>query len=188
MELVQNALDCEIPIRELIIRALPNLFRSALVEQLVYAEVSLEFKVRPVIQRISECVRDGARPRQEFLIRVCIASAVPLRHTVSAHGAPLVVIALEPNLCEIAKAMVISDVLRGKMAVIIEDRLFGRKLPVKATRRFGSEKKVFGDEFHKCDPSPSRLSRRAGFRAELTSSCCPPYPNACRARYCFVPL
>ena len=108
---------------ELFIGGIPDFFRTALVEQFVDSEVPFQFKVSPVIERIAQRVRNRPSPGKEFLVRLCIARAVAFRHAVGAHGAPLVVVALEPNLRKIAEAMIVGDLLRGEMAVIVENRL-----------------------------------------------------------------
>jgi hypothetical protein len=42
--------------------------------------------------------------QQEFLVHIGIAGAIPFGNAMSAHGAPLVVIALQPDLEPIGKA------------------------------------------------------------------------------------
>ena len=115
---------------QLIVRSLPHIFRAALIKQLIYAEISLQLKMCPVIQRIAQRVRHGSRPGQELFVRLRSAGAVAFRHTVGAHRPPFVVITLKPNFGEIAKTMVVRNVLGGKVAVIVEDRLIGRVIAV----------------------------------------------------------
>ena len=104
--------------------------------------------MRPVIERIAQRVRDGARPGQKFVARISGAGDVSFRHAVRAHRAPFVVVAFEPRLEKIVEAAIGGDVGGRKMRVIIEDR-FGRGVSViEAARRFGLEKKVVVDEGH----------------------------------------
>jgi hypothetical protein len=57
-------------------------------------------------------------------------------------------VALQPDLEEVAEPAVGGDVLRRKMTVVVQNRLGGRKLVIKATRRGGGQEKVFVDERH----------------------------------------
>src|SRR5262249_45064763 len=147
-ELLQDPLHGQIYLRELFVRAIPDLFRGVLVEQLVNAEVTLQLQVRPVIQRITKCVRDGPCPRQEFFVWVRTSGAVPFRDTVGAHCAPLIVITFKPYFSEIAEAMIVGNLLRRKMAVIIKDGLIRCVFAKKVAGGFCSEKKIFRDESH----------------------------------------
>ena len=52
-----------------LIGAVPNGFGGLFVEQSVDIEVALKFEMSPMIERIAQGVRNGARPRQEFLFR-----------------------------------------------------------------------------------------------------------------------
>ena len=77
----------------------------------------------PVIERIAQGVRDRAGPGQEFLVGIGVAGAVALVDAVGAHGAPLVVVALQPDLGEVAELPVLRDVRGGQVAVVVENRL-----------------------------------------------------------------
>jgi hypothetical protein len=81
-----------------------------------------------MVQRITQGVWYGLGPSQKLLEGIGITSAEVLRYTIGAHCPPLVVVALKPNLSQISKTTVLGQVFRGKMAVIVEDRLPGRVL------------------------------------------------------------
>src|ERR1700722_5349095 len=104
--------------------------------------------MRPVIQRIAQSVRDGLRPCEKPVKGIGIAGAVALCHSIGSHGSPLVVIAFEPDLVEIAELPVIRNVLRGKMAVVIKDRLHGRILVIEEAGELALQYKIFSDESH----------------------------------------
>ena len=127
----------------------PDRGRAALVEQLVDAEVALQFEVRPVVQRIAQRVRHRASPRHEFLERRGIAGTVALGHAVGPHGAPLVMVAFEPDLEQVVEAPVLGDVLRRKMAMIVDDRLRLGVLVIQPLGSFRVQQKIFVDEYRR---------------------------------------
>src|SRR5208282_3372377 len=90
-------------------------------------KIALQFEMGPVVERIAEAVRDRGGPSEEFIIGRSIAGTKGFGDTVGAHGAPFVVIALEPNLEEVAKPPIGGDVRRGEMRVEIKDGLTGGK-------------------------------------------------------------
>jgi hypothetical protein len=97
----------------------PDLGRALAIEQDVDAEIALQLQVGPVIQRIAQRVGHGFRPGLEFLHGLRVAGAKALGHAVRPHRAPLVVVAAQPDLGEIGKAMIRSDQRRREVAVII---------------------------------------------------------------------
>src|SRR5262245_26260568 len=100
VEPAQDAVCAERRIGQARDRALPDRRRRLLVQQIVDAEVANELEMRPVIERIAQRRRYGARPGDEFLVRARIAGAVAFGYAVGAHRAPLVVVAFEPDLEE----------------------------------------------------------------------------------------
>src|SRR5208283_6105864 len=75
----------------------------------------------PMVERIAEAMGDGGSPGKEFVVRGSVSSAKGFGDTVGAHGAPLVVIAFEPDLEEVAELAIGGDVRGGKMRMEIED-------------------------------------------------------------------
>src|ERR1700723_473654 len=102
--------------------------------------------MRPVIQRIAQSVRNSLRPCEKLVVRIGFAGAVALCDAVGSHGPPLVVIAFEPDLVKVAELPVIRNVLRGKMAMVIKDRLRGRILAIEAAGEIALPKKNVRDE------------------------------------------
>ena len=122
------------------------------VQQFVDAEVALQFEVRPVIERISQRVRDGARPGQKFVAWIGGAGDVSFGNAVRAHRAPFVVVAFEPRFEKIVEAAIGGDVGGRKMRVIVEDRLGCGVGVVEAARGFGVQEEVVVDEGHHGSP------------------------------------
>src|SRR5688500_6587969 len=85
--------------------------RSALrTEQAVtHTEGIFQLQVGPVPERIAQRVRHRAGPRFELLPSARLAGDEPLGHAVGPHGAPLVVVAVEPELADAGEAMVLGD-------------------------------------------------------------------------------
>jgi hypothetical protein len=79
--------------------------------------------MRPVIERIAQRVRHGGGPGLKLCERLGVAGAELFRHAVGAHRAPLVVIALEPDLEQVAELAVLGDVARREVIVVIQNRL-----------------------------------------------------------------
>ncbi len=109
----------------------------------------------PVIERVPEALRHRGCPRRELVVRFGVARAAALRHTVGAHGPPLVVIALQPDFEQVGEAAILGDVARRQVAVIVQDRLICRVVPVKPSRRFGLEEKIVVNERHRYVSSAS---------------------------------
>src|SRR5262245_58791231 len=127
----------------------------------------------PVIERIAQRVGDGARPRQELLVGVGVSGAKALFDAVGAHGPPFIVVARQPNLEQIGELPVGGDVLRRKMAVIIEDGFLRGVFMVQAACGFCSQQEIVMDEGHDLIISPwdRPSSCEAAITPALRSSC-----------------
>ena len=148
VERPQDAMGGQLIRAQPLVGRLPDRRRRLLVEQIVDAEVTLQLQVCPVIQRIAQAARHGRRPGEELLIGRRVAGAEALGHAVGAHGAPLVVIALEPDLEQVVEAPVAGHVGRRQVAVVVENRLPRRMLVIEPARRGAVEQEVVGDERH----------------------------------------
>jgi hypothetical protein len=93
---------------------------GGLVQEFRDTEVAREFEMCPVVERIAERVRDGARPCDEFVVRRGAAGAVFFIHAVAAHRAPFVMVAFEPDFKEVTELAVGGDILGRDVAVVIE--------------------------------------------------------------------
>jgi hypothetical protein len=126
-----------------------NALACSLVQQFVDSEIAFQFQVRPVIQRIAQRGRHGARPGEVFLVRKSVAGALAFRHPVGPHGAPFVVIAFQPDLEKILEAPVFRHILGRQMAMIIQNRLVLGELVIQPPRGLGVEQEIFVDKRHR---------------------------------------
>src|SRR5215472_17349244 len=104
--------------------------------------------MNPVIQRVSQRVGNRLSPGQKLLIRLDVARAEAFGNTVCPHGAPFVVVALQPDFEQIAEPAVFGQIFGGKMAVIVEYRLRCRILLVEVARSLTLLKKMFRYKSH----------------------------------------
>ncbi len=126
-ELADKGLSAELLGRELGVALLENLPCGGRAEELVNPEHPAEFEVSPVVERVAHRVRHGLRPLLESLPGAVLpAGEIVLRHAVGPHRPPLVVVSVvpvdEPELRDVAELDVLRDLLRHKMAVIVDDR------------------------------------------------------------------
>jgi len=75
------------------VAGLPDHRRGLLAERQVDAEITLQFEVSPVVQRIADEFGHGTRPGQEGSVVGRMPGDILFHHAVGAHGAPLVVVA-----------------------------------------------------------------------------------------------
>ena len=148
VELVQNSVGVERGLCQRGVGLFPDARRALLVEQFVDPEVAFEFQMGPLVERIAQGVRHGASPCEELVVVRRVAGAEALFDAVGPHGAPLVVVALEPDLKQVGKAAVGGNVVGRKMAVVVEDRLSLGVLVEQTLRGFGVQQKIFVDERH----------------------------------------
>ena len=76
----------------------------------------------PVIQGIADELGHGLGPGLELLAVAAVAGHILLIHAVGAHLTPLIVIAAQPNLCDIVELAVLINLLGIDMAVVIQNR------------------------------------------------------------------
>ena len=93
------------------------------IQQFVDAEVSFQLQVGPVVEGIAQGLRHGARPGQEFLFGGHGAGAILFADAVGPHGAPLVVVALQPDLEKVLKTAVFGHFAGRQMAMVVQNRL-----------------------------------------------------------------
>ena len=74
--------------------------------------------MRPVIKRVSDCMRNGVSIVEELLIVVSLTLVI----AVSAHLSPLIVVAVKPCACDAGLTLVPCDLRGNQMAVVVEDR------------------------------------------------------------------
>ena len=124
----------------------------------------LQFEVRPVIERIAERFGNGPGPLLELLPVRGVASDVALGDAGGTHRAPLVVIAVEPDLRKVLEATVRGDLLRGKVGMIVDDRQVAGVLVIQLNGAIVLEEEVLRDEdvAHGSSPDATRNCKRQG--------------------------
>ena len=101
----------------------------------------------PVIQRISDQIRNDLRPRLELFIRRRASCDLFFRYAPRTFCAPFVMVAAEPQLREIIEFFVFVDFLGTQMVVIVDNRHLFHMLVIQLFRRIGSEQKIVIHEF-----------------------------------------
>ena len=149
LEFLQYALRGQFGGGQFFVRLFPDFAGGFFVEQIGDAEITLQFQMRPVIERVAERVRHGGRPGLELVKWTGAARAKTFRDAVGPHGAPFVVIAFEPDFKQILELAVRRDVARRNVAMVVKNRLGLGVLMVKFAGRFGAQQKIFVDEGHK---------------------------------------
>jgi len=102
----------------------------------------------PVIERVAQAFGHGLSPALELLAVIGIAGAVTLVDPVAAHRTPLVVVALEPDLGEVAETPILGDHVGRQMAVVVDDRLRRGVLVIELAGQIGLEQEIRVDEGH----------------------------------------
>ena len=74
-----------------------------------------------MVERIAQGCRHGASPGKKLFVRVRVAGAEAFVNSVGPHGAPFVVIALQPDLEEIIETTVRGDIRRREMRMVIQN-------------------------------------------------------------------
>src|SRR5690606_40439294 len=90
-------------------------------QQRIHTKVSLQFKVRPVIERIAHGVRNGESPLPEFLFVAGASGNIFFIDAEGAHCTPLVMIASQPDAGEVFKLPVIGYFVGRQMAMRSEE-------------------------------------------------------------------
>jgi hypothetical protein len=108
----QNAVDAELGLGELARWPFPDGGGAFLVDQVVDAEVAQKLEMAPMVERIAQRVGNGADEGLVFFLVAGVARAEALRDAVGPHGAPFVVVARQPDVVEIAEAIILRDLLR----------------------------------------------------------------------------
>ena len=122
LEFPQDPLRGEVSFLQRGVRALPYPAGVVFIQQLPNPEVSFQLEVGPKIERVAQCVRHGTGPRQKLLIGRSIAGAVILGHSIGAHQSPFVVVAFQPDLPQIAEAVVGGDICGRQMRMVVQDQ------------------------------------------------------------------
>src|SRR5262249_33917139 len=130
-ELAQNSLRGQI-LGQRSVGALPNGRSRLLIEKVVDAEISLQFQMRPVVERIAQGVGNGSGPGQKLIVMRGLSGDISFGDSVGPHGAPFVMVALEPDFVEIGKTAILGDVFGAKMTVVVDNGLRPSALMIKS--------------------------------------------------------
>jgi hypothetical protein len=148
VELAQDAARGELRFGEAFVCGVPDFFCGGLFEEVFDSEVAAEFEVRPDVERIAERLRDGRRPRLEFLERRRVAGDVFFGNAGGAHRPPFVVVALEPDFVEVGEAAVFGDILGRQVAVVVNDALGRGDVVIERLRERRGEEEVLVEKSH----------------------------------------
>src|SRR4029079_10618601 len=83
-----------------------------------------------------------------FCEGIGVAGAEFFSHAVGTHRAPFVVVAFKPDFKEVVEPAIFRDVLRRKMAMVVQDRLVFRVGVIQPSGGAGAQEEIFVDEFH----------------------------------------
>ena len=147
-EFFQDAVRREPGRAQALVGMFPDAGGGGLVEGFVDAEVALQFQVGPVVERIAQREGHGGRPSTEFLLGIGVARDEAFVDAVGPHGAPFVVVALQPDFVQVAELPVARDVAGREVAMVVEDRLRRGEGMVETARGGGVKQEIVVDEVH----------------------------------------
>ncbi|MNE29065.1 hypothetical protein D3C80_1225330 [compost metagenome] len=113
VHLFHDAACGEIILRQQIATLVPDFIGSGWRQQFAGdTEWTSQFQMRPVIQRVTDGVWHGCRPRIKLLAVSRITGTQALSHTVGAHRTPFVVVTLQPDVIQVFEAIIFGNLLR----------------------------------------------------------------------------
>ena len=143
----EQPLRRELRLRQPAVAVFVDLLGGVRPEQLArHAERELQLQVRPVVERVAQGLRHRRRPRRELVPVGRVAGDVALGHARRPHRAPLVVVALQPDLGDRPPLVVVGDLMRRQVAVVVDDRLRPRVLLVEIDRDLAVEEEIVVEE------------------------------------------
>ena len=120
----------------------PDLVAVCLADLKLAIKISLKLKMAPMINGVTDQLgHDRAKCLESVIIRG-IARDVLLVHAARAHGSPLIVVAVQPHLCDVGIALILGDLLGGKVTVIVNDGERFRVVMVKHLRGLRGKKEI----------------------------------------------
>ena len=132
--------------RELRISLLPNFLRRTRIDRGLETEVTLQLKMRPMIQRIAQGVWHGRTPSLMLFPRRGVTRTKALGHAICPQRPPFIVISPEPDFAEISKLMVVGNLRRRQVTVVIVNRFSGGVGVIQCARRIRLQEKVVVNE------------------------------------------
>ena len=124
----------------------------------------------PMVEGVAQQVGHDAREGVELLPVGRVPGTKALSNAVRAHLAPLVVVAVEPDLGDVLPVGVPRDLRRRQVGMKIDNRQLGREVEVETSRLFALEQESFVDQpAHRAislaPASASRVCRVVSHRA-----------------------
>ena len=95
--------------------------------------------MRPVVQGIPDKAGNRVRPREKFIVRLCVSGDKLFADAVGAHRPPFIMIAAQPHRGQIGKAAVFGNFLRYQMTMVIKNRFPCRRLMVEFLRCYSGK-------------------------------------------------
>ena len=94
------------------------------------------------MQRVADRKADGLRPFLELLPVGSIPGDEPFLLARRAHQPPLVMVAAQPDLCDVFKLPILVNLAGIQMAMVVNDRLFFGVLVVEMFCGLGVQEKI----------------------------------------------
>ena len=125
-----------------LVSEVPHFVSGLGAQRAMIAKEALQFQMRPVVQRIADCLADNFRPLAELLVVARAAGNVVFIHARAAHQAPLVVVAAQPDLRDVLEALVFPNFLGADVAVVVDDGAGRGIVVVELARRLGVQQEI----------------------------------------------
>lgn len=134
-------------------------------QQEVDAESAPKLEMGPIVEGIAKSVRDGGCPSIEFLTISGVSGDVAFGDAIGSHCPPLIMVVPEPDIGGILPTMVFANLARGKVSVVVENRLLRCGLMVEMTRRLASEEKILIEIIGHCSSEDDKSSGKTQGKA-----------------------
>ncbi|MNZ91079.1 hypothetical protein D3C78_1100530 [compost metagenome] len=113
VHLLHDAACGEIVLRQQIATLVPDFVGSGWRQQFAGdTEWTTQLQMCPVIQRVTDGMRHGCRPRIKLFAVSRITGTQALSHTVGAHRTPFVMVTLQPDVIQVFEAIIFGNLLR----------------------------------------------------------------------------
>ena len=137
-----KALRSEIAVFDCLVCPVVNIFSSPGIQRSVYTEVSLQFDMCPMIQRIAYAILESLAEFQKLLLIACIARAIFFFCSCTSHGSPLIVVARKPKPRYVLRLFVFINLLWAEVTVIVANRHILSKIVEQMPCTVGVQKEI----------------------------------------------
>ena len=97
----------------------------------------------PVVQWISHGIWNRFRPFLKFCKIIRISGNEVFINSIGSHSPPFIMIAIQPDLCQVFKFSVRSDIFRREMTMVIDDGHFSRMVMIQLFSSFIFQNEIF---------------------------------------------